>query len=452
MKRVRKPGESHWDIDFDDVFILPFGVAVVVVVVALIISGLWAVEMKCENDAAVAYNEQAVVFNAKPLEERRIIAEWIDDENVDPKTYLMSEKKLRSLFILESIHGAGGTKRFGLLYLAGFLAILSLVTFGGYWYKRDKKYYLCSLPFDESYGWVLFGCMFMGWPFLLASYICMRVQSTDAYKVHHALREKSRQEREELAKKEKAAVKRMAEDELAEKARALTRPQFPEESHRALVNFVLKDQAKAYASRSREAKDKVESAQYELQKAGASVQVAQRTLGEAQADLKRVEAICLSQVSRKQAEAEWMAIKEARGVSSINYNKRRQRLEIIIKVRVPYEGELYDFGDYCLIIDGTAKCNCREIRSGVKVNNTSTSPLYHLSGKQFCFGSSLYTIENYLGNGRYAEAITLVVECLHSVNSNDVPWIPHCFRKVSTIEKAERRILLRNKFKFLKGA
>jgi len=452
MKRARSSGESYYDIEARGVFDPPVTVAIILAVIVLLVCGFYALIVKTDNDSALAHNERMVEFNAKPLEERQIIAEWTEDSRVDPETYLMAEKEIKPLFILEGIYGADGLWKIVLLYLAGLLATLSLTTFISYWHKKNKVYYLCSLPFDKPYGWVLFFCMFIGWPFLLVSYICMRVQNTDAYKARRALQEKTRQEREELAKREKTVVKKLAEDELAEKARALTKPKYPEAAHQALVNFVLKDQFKAYASRAKEAKVRVEQAQAVLQKAGESVRAAQRGLGEARANLAQIEATIASQASRERAEAEWTAIKEARGVSSIKYNRRRQRLEVVIKVRVPYKGELYDFGDYCLVIDGTRACNCKEIRSGVKVNHTSLGPLYHLSGKRFCFGNSLSTIEEYLGNGRYAEAVTLIVECLHSVNNtNDEEQIPNCFRKVSTVEKAERKILLRNKLKFLNG-
>lgn len=449
MKRMREPGDHCSDISADDVFALPFAILVIIAILAAIVVGLWALCTAGSNKTIAAQNVLAVEFNAKPLDERKIIAEWIGDEDIDPETYLMAEKQPEPLFLLVQIHGLEGLKRIWPVYLLGILAGLSFATFVAYWHEKYREFYLCSLPFGRVYGWVLFFCMFMGWPFLLGSFICMRVQRSEFYNEQSAKRQEARRKWRELARKEKAVVKKLAEQELTEAARAMTRPRYPELAHQALVNYIMHGQAKAYAARVEEAETEVEVAQDELQKAGESVQTAQRKLGDARAKLKQAEATCLTKMSRERAEADWIAIKEARGVSSIKYNRRKKRLEIIIKVRVPYEGELYDFGDYRLLIDGSKKCDCKEIRSGVKLNHSSTVPHYHVGANRFCFGSSLSTIEDYLGCGRYVEAITLIVECMHSVNGDyDAKYIPDCFRKVSVVEKAKRGILRRNKFKF----
>ena len=80
---------------------------------------------------------------------------------------------------------------------------------------------------------------------------------------------------------------------------------------------------------------------------------------------------------------------------------------------------------------------------------TSRAPLYHIHNNNFCFGDSLSTISDYLRDGRYVEAITLMIECMHSTNNDyDAAQIPNCFRKISTVEKAERKILLCNKLRF----
>ena len=153
------------------------------------------------------------------------------------------------------------------------------------------------------------------------------------------------------------------------------------------------------------------------------------------------------------AEQEWEQIRQMRGVYSLSTQKagpgkgkrdskgrKLQKLLIGVRVRVEYDGELYDFGDYRIEIEGT---NFRAIRtrSGVRMNATDRSPDYNESGG-FCFGSRRYEIAEYIQKGRLLEAITLMIDSLHSVNSEEVEAaIPKCFRRVKTIEKAKRRLL-----------
>jgi len=440
MKRMRPSGIYSSDINSFDVFAIPTLVLVVAVLLALLFTGVDVSDTMTDNDAALVHNERAEAFNQKPLEERRLIAEWIEDENIDAESYLMMKEEIKPLTFWARI----SEKDPGAIPLMAvcFLALLSFVVFMCYWIKKDKVYYLCSLPYNKPYGWVLFFCMFVGWPFLLASFICMCVGNTEHFR-----------KKRELAKREKTAVRKMAEEELIAEARALTRPQFPEKAHRAFVKYAMIGQAEAHALRVKAAKSGVMRAQGNLQKAGESVRVAQQELGKARANLEQLESAQSSQFSRECAEAEWVAIKEARGVSSIKYNQRKKRLEVLIKVRVPYAGELYDFGDYLLVLDGGRRFNCKQVRSGVKSDHLSLAPLYHADGDFFCFGNSSSTIKDYLCQGRYAEAITLVVECMHSVNNDDTErQIPYCFRKVSTVEKAKRKIQLSEKLKNLIGA
>lgn len=448
MKKIRQKGSSYSDISADDVFATALVVVLIIVVVGAIILGLWALATVDNNKSAAKHNERAAEFNAKSLEDRQTIAEWTESDDIDPESYLMVEKEATEVFLLAEIHGRENVGRVLPIYIGAILMILSLCVFVRYLYEKNCNYYICSLPYDKAYGWILFFCMFVGWPVMLVSFVRMRVEQTEFYREQHKKRQEAREQRRIAEAKEKAEVKRLAEDELAEAARRLTRPAFPERAHRALVAYITTGQPKAYRARLRDAKQRTETAKEQLQKAGETVREAQRKLGNARAELEQMEKTHAEHHGRKAAEAEWEAIKNARGVSKIVYNRRRNRLEVTIKVRVPYEGDLYDFGDYVLYIDGSSTCTCREIRSGVKLTHDNTSPHYHLSGKRFCFGSSLSTIERFLADGRYAEAVTLVVECLHSVNDEwDAKRIPGCFRRVSVVEQTKRNILLGNRIK-----
>lgn len=448
MKRIRPKGALYRDLDADDIFIIPGLIMLVIAVLVIFFSLVWAADAYSSNKKIPERNERVASFNSLPLKERQLIAEWTENEDIDSETYLMNEYHHESPFILRAMHGDDYVKAIP-FYILALAAIFSVCTFGSYWYHKNNVYYLCALPYHKPYGWLLFFCIFMGWPFMLGSFICMRVQCSSYFQEQRRKRQQARERKRQANAKEKQAVQKLAEQELTEIARSLTEPKFPERAHRTFVNYIMNGQPDAYKSRLSEARRGIIAAEDELQKSGEHVRTAQRQLGEARAKLAKVEETQAMQMGRAKAEADWEAIKNARGVSKIVFNRKRRRLEITIKVRVPYRGELYDFGDYCLYIDGSNNCRCKEVRSGLKLNHTSTEPQYHIRGNHFCFGSSLSTIENYLAAGRYAEAITLVVECLHSVNDKyAAEQIPNCFRKVSAVEKAKRRTLRRNKLKF----
>ena len=147
----------------------------------------------------------------------------------------------------------------------------------------------------------------------------------------------------------------------------------------------------------------------------------------------------------RRAEEEWNAIREMRGVMGLSVKKERgeksKKLMIYVRVQVPYDGELYDFGDYQIrLLGNSSRCIC--VRSGIRKDATSRAPAYSSGvGDSFCFGSRRDEIDSYMWRGRYVEAITLMIDCLHSVNGADVEAkIPYCFRKVSRVKRAKARI------------
>lgn len=448
MKQIRTKDTRYDGIDASTILPLPMTLAIVVAIIFAAAIGFYALNSSEVNSGIFKFNKCADKFDALPLAERISIANWLADIStvsssiktidVDPETYLAIRQEPEPLSILASL----GIRSAGAVMLSWLLAtalVFSLCTFTMYCIHRGN-YYLCCLPYDRAYGRLLFLCMFTGWPAIFISFICMRVEQSSYYRQRHRIEQW-----------EKQLVKELAEDELAEAARYLTQPRFPERAHHAFVQYVMKGQPAARKAKLLESEQEVASAKEALQLAGNKVREAQRTLNEARARNAQIVQSIQSNVSRVEAETEWEAIKNARGVSQIIYNRRRRRLEITIKVRVPYQGALYDFGDYRLYINGTSTCRCLEIRSGVKAAHTSTAPHYVVSGNQFCFGTNRDAIEGYLESGRYVEAITLVIECLHSVNGDKTAAeIPSCFRKVSTVDKAKRRILRRNKF-LIKG-
>ncbi len=449
MRVMRQRGDSDFEVEPKDVVTVVIIVAVCLVLLLAILTGVAALVAVANNSHIPEYNASAAEFNAFPLDVRMAITQWTERDDVDPETFLITEKTPEPLFFLaeEFENGQGG--KICWIVLGIFLLACSCATFALYLAERYKRFYLCSLPYDTVFGWVLFFMMFVSWPFMLISYICMRIQRTEEFRRRREKRKELREQRRMAEEREKAEVRRLAESELTAVAKKMTRPAFPERAHRAFVEYIFNGQVDARKARREEARKMVEDAKTQLQEAGQVVSDAQRALGEAKANLERVESVYSETRSLIEAEADWEAIKDARGVSGITYDRRRKNLAIIFKVRVPYEGELYDFGDYRLVLDGSARCRCKEIRSGVKLNHTSVRPLYHIDDKLFCFGHSLGTIEDYLRHSRYVEAITLIVNCLHSVNGEDAAReIPNCFRKVEVVEKAKRRILRRNKLKF----
>jgi len=409
--------------DIDEVWCMPVTLAVIILVVAGIVF-LLSCAVQTDAEDVKAYNVQVADFNTLPKSDREVFAPFCektldDDLLLEPQELPLSAKHMFTL-------------AFPWFLLAEF-AVCVISTFAYYWYRKGSRYHLADLPFDTIYGWGLFIVMLpIGWPFLLASRLIMWCESQPT---KHA---------------EKAEVKRLAEEELTLESNLQT-AKFDEPAKYAYIRFRTQHFRDSKLQQEEQLREQIASKKTSLNEYGRRIKCLQRELGETKAALKQLEETEPSREATKiEAQSEWQQILEMRGVAKLTTSKRKAKsrdrfLRILIKVRVPYKNELYDFGDYEVTFFED-HFTCREVRSGVKLNHTNTTPTYPDSTYDFCFGPRRYEIEDYARSGRIVEALTLIIDCFHSVNPGHEEYIPGCYRKVQVIERTKRRLKLQQTF------
>jgi hypothetical protein len=125
--------------------------------------------------------------------------------------------------------------------------------------------------------------------------------------------------------------------------------------------------------------------------------------------------------------AEFAEICKFRGVVAVRV--RDKKLSVRVNVRVPYKRKRYDLGDWELLITPESfydEC----LRSGAKEGADHASPIYHMDDG-FCFGDTRSVVLEHLAKGQVAQAVEMLVNALHSFNSEtDREKIPRYFKEV----------------------
>jgi len=411
--------------DIDEVWCLPFVLAIIILVIAGLCFIIYYFDQPKSKDVKT-YNEQAAEFNALPKSEREVFEPFctasLDEE------LLIAPKKMPL--------SAGQLFKIGFpWFLLIEVAVCIFATFCSYWREKDHSYHLADLPFGTAYGWILLIIMLpIGWPFLLGSRIFLW------------------RENRPNRQAEAIEVERLAEKELKLEGN-LQNAKIDKRAHRVYTEFRVAHFHDSKLQAEKELREKIARQKNDIAECGKRIANLQHELGITKAELQKLEATVPSrEVTKTEAESEWQQIVNMRGVAKITASKRKVKLNqrflrILIKVRVPYRNELYDFGDYEVTFFRTC-FKCRRVRSGVRRDHTNTYPVYNDSTYDFCFGSRLNDIEGYAHSGRIVEALTLIIDCFHSVNPSHEHYIPGCYRKVKTVEHAKKRLELQ---KFFQG-
>lgn len=418
-----KRRQAKYYTDIDNVLIISICVLIMVPIVwTLVVCLDYALQETAES--VIAYNQQAEQFNTLPKAEREICQPFCDETMLDDDLYLKFKDMPTSAkeSFSRVVHP---------WFFICWSITTSIITFAAYWSNKSRYYYLADLPLDTVYGWfVLFFILPVGWPFLLISRINM----------WYTTREENKAERGEIQNLAQAALTQESNIHTVE---------CNKHARRAYIWFRTHNLQEYKCHEQHRLNELITNYKCEISDYGQRIANLQRKLGETKAELKRVEDEPSSREATKAlAESEWQQILEMRGVAKITAPKRRakhQFLTILLKVRVPYKNNLYDFGDYEVTFDKNG-FKCRKVRSGVKLNRTNSRPVYSDRQYGFCFGSRLDDILSYARSGHVVEALTLVIDCLHSVNPGDEEYIPGCYRKVRTVERAKRRLQYRQFF------
>lgn len=395
--------------------------AVIALAVVLIgVIGVFALSKLSEGNS----NELAEHFNALSQPERALLAEWNGYE-VD-EAYLMSSKTVCFGEYIGIFTNRG--------VQIGFLVIVSLLTF---WFysdtRKEENFFLADLPERGVRGIILLILFWAGCPFLLGSLVQMKRWEAEAIDKQQEELATSRIEEgddemdvmpqpEGLVTNENGCV--TYED------RSIDRTHFAEDSYAQFEKYCQIDTQEAYKEWLCEMKTHICDTESKLRKAGERVKALQKELKKARADLEGLKAGGPSTVkSLETIRADWEAIKKMRGVVDIYYDD--YELKIAVEVRVPYSGEIYDFGDYIIAITNDNNITCYRNRSGIRSDWTDSYPDYCYDDGTFCLGDREYVIKEYLKQHRLREAVILTIDCLHSVNNDeDAEDIPNCFRKV----------------------
>lgn len=420
------------DISFSSVYDLTAFILIIIVIVWVIVGLLvWAAWSEdYAND--IKHNEQATEFNARPLSERVLIADYIGGDDFD-ENHLMTLEEV-------GLTGGKAAGNWTLLILVLALIALPIVTFISYCHEKDSDYYLADLPLSRPYGWLLLFSMFVMWPVLFIAFLHMWY--LERSNIHKAIVEKRQKTEEERKQVEMMAKRELKQEEIE---RAQHCGHFSSRARRQYFVFRRIGYQKSLDHQKKETNKLISDYQNQLRSLGKQLQTVQKQMGEAKAKLASLEH-CSSAEQNEKITEEWRLITEMRGVSRISFDrkdKEKRYLCILVKVRVPYENVLYDFGDFEIKI-GPQQFSCVEVRSGVKANASSHTPRYRVSDG-FCFGSRRDDILDFVQHARMLEAITLAIDCLHSVNSGDEVYIPRCFRTVDSIETAKRRLARRQR-------
>lgn len=102
---------------------------------------------------------------------------------------------------------------------------------------------------------------------------------------------------------------------------------------------------------------------------------------------------------------------------------------LLVKARLVYEGTRYDLGDWKLLVTDK-RVEAYEVRAGTRSSWPMYEyPAYRYGGDSFCFGQRHPEMNDRCRSGHLLEAAILAVDCLNSVNDDDLKRVPKAFEK-----------------------
>ena len=409
---------------YDDIkarYIFPKVLTAVVCAALLILFFIW---LYCDVhnsdiDENEVYNQYANAYNELSAEERTVVRQFMSHEDmIDEETGLLPLADCSKAYVRDYVY------RYRYIIIDLLLIVYSVAVFAMYIKIKEKHYYFADLPLKNPYCLFLLLSIFLFWPFFIYGRIKIYLQSRPAMSA------------------EKQAIYEQAKRALLEEAKPKIGEIANVRAEKAYVDYILRGREASRASLINDVDEKLEQINRSLRYFANEVREYQKQKSALMAEKKRLEhSFEPTDQCRERARREWSVIREMRGVTGLYVEKMGKRKCLVIKVdvRVPYKGELYDFGDYKIKLYPDS-FKCERTRSGVRIDATSKRPDYNESSG-FCFGNRRSLINEYIKNARYLEALTLMIDSLHSVNGVDVEQeIPCCFRKVKAFERAKRRL------------
>lgn len=364
-------------------------------------------------------NQKIEKFNQLPEESRSIVKDLLPNLNWKEDESKLKTEAMPKADIVDYVSKRPLWAQLWVSLIA--LIIFLLLTTVYYWAKTD--YYLADFPLDTHYGKLLLVlCLPLGWPFICVSLVQMR-------------RRFGKRTKPTVATNQTTETRHTEEKSAPAPVETKVNVSNEEDYIKIRTTFFTKVQERAI----RDVAESINITKDDLKTYGDKIQTLQKHLGQLTAKQKYLDEAKKAHptLDRQTALDELEQIRKMRGVTEIIPCPEKSRIDIIVKIRVPYQGSIYDFGDYKIRL-WHDNCNTVRLRCGVKEDATSTAPYYH-DGSEFCFGNRRNEIIRYSKEGRIIEALTLMIDCMHSVNEGDQQDIPHCFKRVSDTSKKPKK-------------
>lgn len=438
MANLRTDRKDHSDIGPPKDYFQLLGMIMAIIVVAVLIANaVFAFCSWTNNKTSIPeQNAKIEAFNDLPLESRKVIIEWEQIANFEPETYLrpLREKERISFWFIDDL---GVTTTVAVL-------LVSAITFILYSSACLEKHYLCDIP-QTWFGRMLFVIMFVGWPILLVSWVRMHIKEGDNLRIRRTYWKtegssgvnSSTTEQEAPVSTEGSAIPDSIDSVIT--VRPPITLQSDDEAKAQYLEFASAGAIAQMKSELKEVVNDILRTEKAISDAIALVESNQARLGKLKAkkeNLIRLQAKYDAKVTREKAQMDWQIIRQMQGVYKVMFEpagsdeEAEDGLAVWVRVCVPYDGKYYDFGDFRVVIDAVCGYECKEIRNGELSGIHDRQPYYRYDNDNFCFGDRCGEIDDYTEHGQYLEALALIIDCLHWVNTEDRPYIPECFREI----------------------
>lgn len=177
-------------------------------------------------------------------------------------------------------------------------------------------------------------------------------------------------------------------------------------------------------------RDRKEDLEKTLRHLGGKIKEMQLGRNQVIAELRQYESIDPKTAEipdREHLDAEFERLTSLPGVAGIRVVN--DGISLLVKPRIEVDGVWYDGGDWELRFGTSTHLLSRRLRSGIRPDWRGGYPEYRLGSGEFCFGALYGTINENLRKGQFLEAAELAVNCMHTINPDDVHNVPRALKR-----------------------
>lgn len=432
-------------------------IAIVVIIGLGIMVGCLLLSNRVKINDANKANAEAERFNAFTQEERAAIIQWEDFDDYDEETLLRPYHEVGHLYDPFPAPSEWNLVAIALVILAVISAIFSFV----YMVSHSPRFYYYDLP-SGVYGKILFFVMFISWPAMLVSFIKAKIrENADRRKTESAATTADSAPTESATAETSADASTNTDTSTVQPEQATPSHQDDDtydpspivrtpltvlslqSAAQHYIEFATKEVAACHADERsqaiRDAEATVGRIEVQIKQLSNDIQQKQTDLGKAKASLQT--ARDLPEVSPEEllgdAEKDWRFVQHLQGVYGVYYDPDGKELQVYVRVSLFHEDSYYDAGDYKIVIkprDADDYFDCTEVRCAIRpdIDIEHDDSAAYRYGESFCFGDRESEICDYIDELRFAEALSIIIDCLHWVNPHDRQYIPATFYPIDT--------------------